>query len=230
MKDFVQKFLDMKKLAWSESTYKNEAARIKKYGNMLDGNALALHETMKELKDYTRVSIWNRMIEVYDLVNKQNNPYREFKEKNARLFKNYYFRKQVDISHEEAKNIINSLEDMEVSSKAMDLLRTGLRYSESQSEAAGLVLGKGAKYRKVFRPSNTQPVKFPRHYTTFARKLKAVGLSAHKLRKLAATRLAEQGAKEADLLRVFGWESFETAKFYLQPKSDQTLQAMMENA
>lgn len=228
MQTLVQKYLDTKKLAWSASTYKNESARLSKYAPCINGYPEALHEVLKDLKDYTRVSIWNRVIEIYDLVDKQNNPYKLFKEQNIRLFKNYYHRKQVDVTFEQAKEIIENLNDMEVKSKAMDLLHTGLRYTESQSEVSGLVLGKGAKYRKVFRPSTLNQVQFSRHYTTFARKLQAAGLSAHVLRKLAATRLVDLGLKEQDLCKVFGWSSFETAKHYLQPKKDETIQSLME--
>ena len=48
------------------------------------------------------------------------------------------------------------------------------------------------------------------------------------LRKLAATRLVELGVNEYDLLKIMGWSSIETSKFYIQPKSDTSIQQMFE--
>ena len=229
MEQILNQYLELKKLAWNERTFKTESARLSKHIDYVDGNPQTLYKAIYDnVSPYTFVSLWNRYIEVYDLVDRQNNPYRQFKKQNARLFKGYYHRKAVPMTFEEAKERISFIQDQEVRAKALDLLSTGLRFAESQTESEGFVLGKGNKIRKVFRPKGTSPVIFSRSYDTFNRGLKSVGLTSHMLRKLAATKLSRMGMKEQDLCKTFGWTSFETARFYLQPMEDEKIQSMME--
>lgn len=229
MEQIINQYLNSKQLAWSDVTYRNESARIQKWARFIDGNPTNLFSRLNnQLNRYSLVSLWNRVIEIWDLVDSNSNPYREFKAKNLRQFKNYYDRKVLGLTFQDALDRINMIEDREVRAKAIDLLHTGLRYEESQGEHCGEVIGKGGKKRKVFRPSHLQPVKFSRDYTTFLRHLKTVGLTAHMLRKLAATRLSRLGMKEQDLCKVFGWSNFSTARYYLQPMDDAKVQDLME--
>lgn len=225
----VKQYLNKKKLAWSDRTYTTESTRLLKIANRINGDAESLYHHLKTVySPYTLVSVWGRVMEIWELLDTTDNPYKTFKENNIRLFKNYYSRKEVPFSFEEAEARIRKISDKEVRAKANDLLHTGLRFSESQTEKDGYVVGKGNKIRKVFRPRHLSPVIFSRDYTTFTRHLKKVGLTSHMLRKLAATRLVELGLKEQDLCKVFGWSNFETAKYYIQPKTDENIQSLME--
>lgn len=227
-KELISNFIESKKYAWNELTQKNEKGRLMKLSDHITGNPMDLMQALEGVASYTFVSLWNRVIEIYDLKNANDNPYRKFKRENTRLFRNYYQRRNVDVSFSEAVSLVNGIEDEETRNKALDLLHTGLRWSESQAEEDGHVLGKGGKLRRVFRSGDTKPVIYSKHRSTFFRELKKVGLTAHMLRKLAATRLAELGMREQDLCKVFGWSSFETAKHYIQPKRDEEISIMME--
>lgn len=226
--DLIKRFLDSKSYAWSEATRKNEEARLNKIASALTGNPEDLMTELADKASYTFVSIWNRAIEIWDLSDSQSNPYRFFKQKNARLFKNYYQRREVALDFDTAKSRIETIECEETRAKALDLLYTGMRYSESQEEKDGYIVGKGGKLRKVFRPSHTQSVIYSKSRSTFFRELKKLDLTAHMLRKLAATRLVNLGCKEQDLLKVMGWSSLDTARYYLQPKRDEELFGLME--
>lgn len=228
-KEIVERFIASKSYAWSESTKRNEAARLGKVADAITGDPVDLIQELQGKASYTFVSIFNRVIQAWDFAHPtSSNPYLKFKQENSRLFRNYYQRKAVDLNFEEARERLQDITCRETYAKAMDLLFTGMRFSESQEEQDGYIVGKGGKLRKVFRPSHTKPVKYSKHYTTFNRELSKVGLSAHMLRKLAATRLVELGLKEHDLLKVMGWSNLDTAKFYLQPKQDEEIGNLME--
>jgi integrase len=77
------------------------------------------------------------------------------------------------------------------------------------------VRGKGGKERILFGDGSA----FRNiNLNTLRRELKKVGLKPHSLRKLFVTRLAKRGdLTDADLCEVMGWESYETARSYIQP-------------
>jgi integrase len=226
MNQLVETYLEQKRLSWNELTFRTESARLRAIADKINGKVTDLFDYLHSTKKpYTFVSMWNRVVEIWDLFDRTNNPYRQFKLANQRLFKNYYSRKELGITFKEAVALIKSMDDKEAQAKAMDLIRTGLRYGESQTEDNGYVLGKGGKIRKVFR--STPKAEYTKAYYTFYRKLKEVGLTPHMLRKLCATELASKDFKEADLLKVFGWNSIQTAQYYLQPKQDKEILSVM---
>jgi integrase len=187
-------------------------------------------EFEKNYKKYSRVKVWNHLVDFYEyyLEGQGRNVFLEFKQRNRRLFKNYYDRKQIGLSFEEIKAKILKIENEEIRNLALVLLQTGMRFAESQSVSNGIVVGKGGKKRKVFMPVLEGKI-YKGPHTKFYRELRKIGLGPHMLRKAAATELANKGLREADLLQVFGWERMDTAKYYLQPRREEELEKMVRS-
>jgi integrase len=223
-------YIEAHKMAWSPSTLKSETLRLKRWAPHLNGNAQELFDKLSAcLGRYTIVTTWTRVVDYWGWCNPgQPNPYRMFREENARLFKHAYQSKKVGITYEEAFEAINTRLRGPVRERALDLLGGGVRWCEStqpKSDAA-VIVGKGGKLRADFRPNGQDS--FDKSYETFRKTLKAsTGLTPHSLRKLAATRAAEKGASAADLCEIFGWSSIQTAFRYLQPKKVEQLKGLM---
>lgn len=225
--EMAKHYLDSKKGAWAESTLRSEEHRLNGLLPHLNGDAPALWKALASLKPYSRVTAFTRACSFYSfLIAKGHvagpNVYDAFREENARLFKNAYQPKALSISFEEAKRRIAEIKDEAIRNRALRLLSGGLRFTESATLQDGHVVGKGGKRRRVFCQETTGDV-YTGSYQTFFRALKKVGLKPHDLRKLCATKLVEAGLKEADLMKVMGWNSIITAKSYLQPKLDDEL-------
>lgn len=228
----LDRYLEAKSLAWAPSTLRTETAVLWALLPNINGNALELWNilTSRQKSNHTRTITWGRVIAFWDhAYGSTDNPYREFKDKNKRLFKNSYVRKEVTVTYEEAKKRIQEIKDEATRIKALNLLQNGMRYSESNTEANGTILGKGNKTRKLLLPIIPGP-KYTKTYHTFWSELRKVGLTPHMLRKLAATKLVDLGLKEADLLKIFGWNSVQTASLYVQPKRDNELARVMKEA
>jgi integrase len=224
--EIVEMYLAKKQLAWANTTWKTETVKLRAIAPLINGKAEALYKYLSsDRKPYTVLGMFNRVIEIWDLVDRNENPYRKFKEDNARLFKNCYVRKDIGVTFEEAKERISRIPRVETREKAMDLLCTGMRWSESFTEKDGKIVGKGNKVRTVFRKH--PPAQFTLSKETFYKDLKKQGLTPHMLRKLCATEVANKGGKEADLLKIFGWSNIATAGYYLQSKKDEALLDMM---
>jgi hypothetical protein len=154
------------------------------------------------------------------------NVYEKFREQNARLFKHTYQPRFPEVSFQEAAARVARLSDDGARALGIHILGSGARFHEA-IQGRDDVIGKGSKPRHLYRPATEKEVG-PISYARFRRALQAVGLKPHDLRKLCAARLAEIGLKEQDLLKVMGWTSMETAKFYLSPKKDAELKKIFE--
>lgn len=224
MQEHVQAYLKDHETAWAPSTLKSESARLRKLANIM---IKAPHDvytilTNQGKKPYTIKTTFVRLVDLERWA-KLEPRFARYMEKHERRFKHLYQKEEVEISYEDAQRRIMELEGKS-RQHALGLLQCGVRLTESYNVTDGRVVGKGGKVRKVYGTIKETEAK-----STFARKLKAVGLKPHTLRKLCATRLAEKGATPADLCKIFGWSSIETAYQYLQSKEESKLAALVES-
>lgn len=166
------------------------------------------------IKPYSRVTIWTRIVQLVDWIGVNPNPYKIWRTKNARLFKNAYVRRQPDTTFEEAERRLRTL-PADVQRRGLEILYSGMRYSESATHKDGQVVGKGGLARDVLVPDVAGP-EYRKAYTTFVRHLRTVGLKPHDLRKLALTQLVELGANEFELCKIAGWTSLAPALSYIK--------------
>lgn len=233
MKAHIQKYIESKKLAWAPSTLRSEEARLSAVAAVLNGDPGQLwqHLEDKGIKPYARVSTWIRVVSFWDFLGHTTNPYKEFKEKNARLFKHTYVPKKPEMTYEEARKLVDSIQDQSIRRRALEILGSGARWFESASHSGGNVSGKGSKNRALYVPSVEGPA-FRGSYQTFRRALESLGLKPHDLRKLFLTKLVELGANEFELMEAAGWSSMTPARSYINVNKDR-LQAkirMMQEA
>jgi site-specific recombinase XerD len=226
MLDLIKLYINHNRNNWSEACLTAESSRLAVVAGHLDNTPEDLYEYLNNnYAPYTVQTIWTRVTSFYDfllsqqLINSSSNPYKTFREMNRNLFKNLYVRKELNLTFEDALSKIESMTNKDARDHAKRLLFSGMRFTESLTLKDGWIVGKGDKRRKVFLPEDLYGV-YPSSYRTFSRHLKKVGLSAHMLRKLAATKFVEVGYKEAELLNIMGWSSITTAQYYLQPKDD----------
>lgn len=225
----LNNYLSKKAYVWADSTKISASARLTKLLPILVSfKAEDLWDYMEDndMKPYARVTTWIQVINFVDSFSEVN-PYKIFREEKSRFFKNAYQRKELKVSYEEARNRIMSIEDSGIRTKALTLLRSGMRLSESYTYDKGYIIGKGGKRRKVFGDIPEESSKVNKN--RFVYELKKVKLTPHMLRKLAASKFVELGMKEADLLKVMGWSSMQTASIYLQPKNDEMLDEMIRS-
>lgn len=220
----LKEYLSFKKLAWAESTYAVEAARLSKYLPCLILGPTSLWDKIQSLKSYSRLILWNRIIELVDWYGGPND-FKDFKLRNRRLFKNCYFKKKLNISYDDIIDRIKSIKSKSIQLKAFELLTSGMRYKESFTrDNNNIIIGKGNKKRKVYTDIKSD---FDGSYHTFYRALKQVGLTPHMLRKARATNIADKGAKAHELCDIFGWSSINTAYYYLQ-SSEESIKDLMK--
>lgn len=234
MQYLIANYIEDKKLAWSETTLKTEAARLASHARLLPLAPEEAWAALQSLKPYTRVTTWTRMCQFVDWAIANGhlvgpNQFVLFREKNARLFKNAYVKKPADISFSEAIQRISQITKSASKRLALELLYSGLRFSErSTLSADGFVIGKGNKKRKVYVPPIEGP-EFTGTHHEFWRDLQPVGLTPHMLRKIAMTRLAELGADGFELCEVAGWASIQTAMSYVRATKTKQLMEKMQN-
>lgn len=151
-----------------------------------------------------------------------------YMKKKQRAFANVYAPKKVPLTFDEALASIKSMPDGD-REFALGLLASGLRISEAAKlDESGQVVGKGSKLRAVAN-ADMVVAEPPLSIDTFRRRLKeATGLTPHQLRKLAATKFVELGAREAELCGLFGWSSFQTASIYIQAQNTDTMAAKVK--
>lgn len=217
----ISKFIDSKKHAWSDVTKRKVRSDLLRYKDAITGDAEELWESISHLSPYSRVTLWTRVSSYWDFVSSGPNPYKAWREQNARQFKNAYKRKTPEITYSAAKEAIAKIQDVEVRGKAMQLLVGGLRWSESFTVTEqGYCIGKGGKSRKVFVP----PIEYTKSKSYFEKELKKVlDVTVHDLRKIRMTDLARQGLPPEDLCKIAGWSNFNTAASYLAPAKDDEL-------
>lgn len=225
MKELIPAYLEAKESAWAPTTYKSEKARLNAVAARLGLAPKALHKEL-EAEGVKPYSIKTLFIRIADLQRwaKVAPTYQEYLASHKNRFKHVYQKEEIELTWEEALARIQTME-VPYSAMAQSLLATGLRISEAYKVKNGKVEGKGGKYRKIFGTIEVTATK-----STFARKLKAVGLKPHTLRKLCATHLAEKGASAADLCKVFGWTDIKTAYQYLMAQEDSKLESFMEQS
>jgi site-specific recombinase XerD len=223
----VNKYIESKKLSWSESTVKSEQSRLKHASDMTLGPVAHYLKLKDELKPYALKTTFIRLSDfmqwqIDEAIIQGPNTYKTFMKKNAKLFKGVYEKEKIEIGFKEAVQRIKGIADTEVREKAIQLLSTGMRWTESFTlDDLGMVTGKGNKRRRVF---NKQAVEFIQSKSSFARKLfRATGLKPHGLRKLFANEMVKRGFSSADLMQVMGWSDISTATSYLQAKKDDEL-------
>jgi len=235
MKKLIDQYLESKKLAWEESTLLSEAKRLNAHINGIAvGPERYFQELSQKLKPYTIKTVFIRLSHFEQWAADQGllgfaPRFGAFMRTNRNLFKSVYHKEELDVSFTEAKRLILGIKDELLKAKALQLLCTGARWSESFTlDAQGYVVGKGRKRRKLF---NATQVNWPYTYQHFITRLKdETGLKPHSLRKLFATNLVDQGVKEADLLKIMGWSSIVTASSYLQSKKEGELGLFIKNA
>ena len=147
-----------------------------------------------------------------------------YMKKKQRALANVYAPKKVPLTFDEALACMKESMPDGDREFALGLLASGLRISEAAKlDDSGQVVGKGSKLRAVAN-ADMVSAKPPKSIDTFRRRLKeATGLTPHQLRKLAATKFVELGAREAELCALFGWSAFATASIYIQAKNTDTM-------
>lgn len=225
MNELIHKYIEDKVLAWSPTTQRSELYRLKAVAQYLDGNPVTLWANIQDLKPYSRVTTWTRVSQFWDFLIeqgiKQENPYVKFRQKNAKAFKNTYSPSTPRLGFAEAVRRIKLIRNDDDRNLGLQIIGSGERFAEAV-QRTDRVVGKGSKPRDTFRPGSTE-LDYGRSYHSFRNSLKSVGLKPHALRKLFASKLVEKGAKEQDLLKIMGWSSMNTAKYYLQPKKDEEI-------
>ena len=225
MQDQVEAYIQDHQTAWSPTTLKSEVARLRRLGPLLNGTPKAMYDALlaQNKGAYTIKTTFIRVCSLEAWVGEATQ-FRDWFKKHRNRFKHVYQKEEVGISYEEALSLISRLPPREAAI-AKSLLATGLRCSEVNKVRDGQVVGKGGKVRKVFGQAQGG---VPR--STLARKLRQVGLKAHTLRKLCATRLVDRGASPQDLCKIMGWSSLQTAYQYLIPHDDERLLQLMSEA
>jgi integrase len=152
------------------------------------------------------------------------NSLKEWKEENPKLFQHSYVKKRVEMTFAEAVSRINQINVADIREKALQLLATGMRYTESTTlNEEGEIVGKGGRRRAVPLAEQFNIPEFKKSYAAVYKQLRQVGLTPHMLRKICATEHAKQGATEADLMNIFGWRSSQMAHMYVQAQRTEEL-------
>jgi integrase len=227
-----------KRMAWARTSLKNERARLNAHAWRVEQEpAQAYEELVKKMKPYSIKTTFVRLGEFYqwmienDKIPPAKNKWKMFLDSHANLFKHAYQSERITINFNEAKMRILTIEDMGCRYASLQLLEGGLRYCELRTYNGESVIGKGSKPRDVYLREELRNFRYKDSYTKLYKRLKAVGLKPHTLRKLCATELSNQiGVSDIDICEIFGWESIETSKKYRQPKRKELLRDLLSKA
>lgn len=240
----LNSYLNDKKLAWAKTTLRGTKMTLRPLLPILDGDPHKLWDYLLEKqKPYSRVTTWLRVCCFWDFYLaslgggienvKNQNPYRKFRTKNSRLFKNKYVKKIPRMGIAFARKLI----ERELAShpamckKALELLLSGMRWSESFTLKEGRVIGKGELVREVIVP-NVEGPKYHGGYLHFYRTLKAAtGFKPHDLRKIHLNECVKKGANAFDLKEIAGWKNITTAMSYIEtdPKRRMEISKLVES-
>lgn len=225
MMKLIDLYIESKQLAWALTTLRSEESRLHSVESALDDNPLTLWKELgrRGLKPYSKATLWTRVVDFYDWCIEEGhrqgpNPYKTFRKKNAKQFKNVYQKQLPEIGFEEARRRIETIKDPTIRGKALHLLSGGLRFAESFTQEDGRVVGKGGKVRAVYAQSIEEGS--GASYQAVRRALARLGLKPHTLRKIFASRLVEVGANEFELCEVMGWKSLQTASSYVKARNE----------
>lgn len=227
MNAWIEEYLKDHESAWARTTLLSEKARLMKVAHLLGGTPAEIHKSLQSArkKPYTIKTTFIRLVAMetwaLETGRSTSTEFRLYMKKHRNKFKHAYQKEEIRITEQEARERLSKLtgpaRDM-----AVGMLNSGVRLSEVYTLKDDVVIGKGGKPRKIFaRIESVAP------RSELCRQLKAVGLKSHTLRKLCATKMVDNGASAADLCKVFGWSSIQTAYQYLQAKDDERLQALM---
>lgn len=226
----VTEYLHSKKNAWSPVTLKNVGSTLEAYGEeILLLSPESFLERIGHLAPYSRKTLFILASGFYGWAfPNQPNVYSEYRKANRNVFKNAYQRKVIKQSYREVRQAIEASPDEAFRTKALALLTSAQRWSESeQRDGGGTLIGKGGKRRTDFGSDLLSVETIGYH--AFRRKLHALcGITPHGLRKLALTEAAERGATAADLCEIAGWSSIVTAYVYLQPANAERLKGFLK--
>lgn len=222
MREIYAKYIEAKKIGWTEASVRSESIRLNKVMHLLDGDANKLwNEMVGRYGRHTRVTVFNRVSCFYDWAIKKGhiagpNPYAIFREENPRLFQNFYVRKPSTLSFMDANRRVELIQDLQIRRKCLQLLTTGMRFTESNTlTPEGYVTGKGNKIRKVYPMASLAEV-IAIDYRAGLRALKKVGINGfHMLRKIFLTECVRKGMNTFDLKTTAGWASLNTADSYI---------------
>lgn len=230
----ILEYIEENKNAWTPATQRSTRYALQGCAAHLDGKPETLWNYLKAHQAaYTRVTTWTRVVKFWGWLKGENgsrNPYSEFRERNAQLFKHTYIRRPSSIAFRDAKARCERIEDRTARKKALELLYTGMRLTESSTYKDGLVVGKGGKVREILSMPHIEGESFSKSEHTFRRRLRQVGLKPHELRKVMANKCHKAGMTEFDLCQTFGWESLETAKSYISASRRTKRQQMILEA
>lgn len=223
MIELYQKYIEEKRGAWSVASINSESKRLNKVLPRLDGDCWALWRWLGDnYNKHSRVTIWTRIVAFYDWGIKRGhlqapNPYSAFREDNPRCFQNFYERRPPGMTFADAKARIMTLSDPEIRNKCLQLLTSGMRWSESGTlTPEGYVLGKGGKTRRVYPMVGLGPMVSVSAYRKVLRTLKTIGIKGpHRLRGIFLTELVRRKIDTFDLKEVAGWSSLQTAESYI---------------
>lgn len=211
----VESYLKEKELEWSPKTIRSTRFTLTKLLPYLTGDPVILWDyLLANQEPYSRVTSWGRVCGFWEWANPGKNPYREFRVKNARLFRGKYVRKTTSETMKEARTKIESISDPAIKRKALELLLTGMRWSESFTLKNGIIEGKGGAQRAIDLPKVDGP-ELTCHYFTFLRALRDVGLKPHSLRKIYLSECVASGANVYELKELAGWASLESSLSYI---------------
>ena len=224
MQTLIDQYIESKRNSWSKNTLRSEGYRLRGLTTELLGNPELLWTELtgkRSLKPYAAKTLMVRassfveyLIDVKILTG--TNVIKSWLRINANKFKYAYKAKKVEMTFEEATKRIATITNAGLKEKAMQLLVTGMRFEESVNVRNGIVIGKGGLQREVPLANAYQASEFDQSYTTLYRELKKLGLTPHMLRKLCATKMASLGARESDMMALFGWRSMAVASIYVQ--------------
>jgi hypothetical protein len=225
----IASYIESKRDAWSPSTIKTAHSKLRalEHSEVLALNPKDAYTELvaQGMKPYTIKTAFILM-HGYEVYRSGDSKWQVFTKTHARLFKNAYQKEQLNVTFEQAMHLIEGATFTTIGMKqtALLMLTAGLRSMEALAyDGSGKVVGKGGKVRSVF----TQITKRSEgnSYRQLYSELRGLGLKPHMLRKLAATRLAEQGFTLQDIMTVMGWTNMQTAASYLQPSAKAILQA-----
>lgn len=222
----ISKYLESKSEAWELATLKSEQARLKNIPFEFFTDPAAMRKELLKTKGaYTVQTTMTRLAAFYEWLREEGhvlnnvNIYRAFMKKNAKLFKNSYKEKSLEISFAEAAERISKHPDEGFRNSALIYLTTGLRWKELPTYKRGTVVGKGGQTEAVFIPKELlMGPRYQKSYTSFYFELKQLGLTPHALRKLAATRLVENGADAYQITKFLRHKTPNTAIKYIQQR------------
>lgn len=222
-KELYKKYIDEKRGAWSEASINSESKRLNKAMPYITSDTWALWKWLGEnYSKHSRVTIWTRIVAFYDWGIKRGhmqapNPYSAFREDNPRCFQNFYERKPPGIAFADAKARIMTLSDPEIRNKCLQLLTSGMRWTESGTlTPEGYVIGKGGKLRRVYPMTGLGPMVPTTKYRKVLRALKKIDIKGpHRLRGIFLTELVRRKIDTFDLKEVAGWSSLQTAESYI---------------